>query len=211
MALNFIGILVNIGCLPYRRLIVREIQFPGTEILTVMNSSSALPIFTHMTALAGFVCLWISGQVGVLTSVLFFSAIALSFVNDYYCRKIYVGSGMSTLLAILVVAYLVSSLFLMGRELFAVILDFLILIQIVKLAGAKELRDIIQIYVLSFFQFLAGAVLTVDFAYGIVFVIYVVIAICSVMVFSMYKESLEASNIVRHDSPIVTPRFISTT
>ncbi|MEQ9620141.1 MAG: DUF3488 and transglutaminase-like domain-containing protein [Deltaproteobacteria bacterium] len=176
-----------------------------------MRISNALAVFTHLIALTGFLAISLTAQVGLPVILLFSVSIILSFINERYDRNYYLGSGLSTILAIFLVIYVAINVLLLGVELFKGILDFLIFIQIIKLLSKKSMRDVVQIYVLSFFQFLAGTIITVNFYYAFAFVIYIAVAIWAIMVFQMRKESLEAENLPGDDPELITPLFLSTT
>jgi hypothetical protein len=76
----------------------------------------------------------------------------ISFINDWYIKRYYLGNGVSTLLALLLMLYIALGIFILGVDSLKGILDFLIYTQALKLLTRKRLRDIIQIYVLSLYQ-----------------------------------------------------------
>ena len=152
-----------------------------------MRVSNALTVFTHLLALAGFLSLSLTGAVGPPVIAVFSFSLVLSFYNERYGKGYYLGRGISTLLALLLVLYAALGVFLMGVEPFKGILEFLILVQVLKLLGRKNMRDIMQIYALSFFQFIAGTIITVNFSYAAAFVIYIAVAVCAVIVFEMRR------------------------
>ena len=174
-----------------------------------MRVSNALTLFTHLIALTGFLAISLTGAVGVPTISIFTISLILSFINDRYGRGYYLGHGVSTLLALLLAVYLALGVFLLRLELFQSILDFLIFLQVIKLLGKKSMRDIIQIYALSFFQFLAGTIITVNFSYSLAFVIYIAVAVWAIIVFEMRKGAIDAGNRGNEEPALVTPRFLS--
>ena len=176
-----------------------------------MRVSNALVLFTHLIALTGFLGLSLTGAVGVPTLSIFFISIILSFVNDRYGRGYYLGHGASTLLAILLVVYLVLGVYLLRVELFQCILDFLIFVQVIKLLGKKSMRDIIQIYALSFFQFIAGTIITVNFSYSAAFIMYIAVAVWAVIIFEMRRGAIDAGSPENEEPGLITPLFLSTT
>ncbi len=176
-----------------------------------MRVSRALVLFTHLIALVGFVSLLLTGQVGALTALFFTAAIAFSFYNEINKAGYYISTALSTVFALVLVVYVISDVLLLGSELLAGILNFLIFTQIIKLLGRKQSRDIVQIYVLSFFQFLAGSVLTVNFNYALAFVLYVAVFTWAIIVFTINNEAREAGHTDRNEPKVVTPLFLSTT
>jgi hypothetical protein len=160
-----------------------------------MRVSRALVVFTHLIALTGFLAIYLTGAVGVTEASIFSLSLALSFVNDRYGKSYYLGRGVSTLLAFVLILYIAAGIFILRVEPFKGIPDFLIFTQVLKLLSRKRTRDIIQIYVLSFFQFLAGTIITVSFTYTAAFFVYIAVATWAMIVFEMRKGSLEAGGL----------------
>ncbi len=174
-----------------------------------MRISHALSVFTHLIALIGFFAICVTGQVRPISISIFISSLVLSFINQRFQKQYYLSQRIVTTVAFLLLVYVLLSVVLFAVEVFGVILSFLIYTQVLKLLGRKDMRDFIQIYILSFFHFLSGTILTVDFSYGIAFIVYVSVALWAIMVFSMKKEAIEASS--KDDPELVTPLFLSTT
>ena len=177
-----------------------------------MKISRALSVFTHLIALVGFLSIFMSGGVGLPTVAVFVLALTASFVSELYGKDYFVGGRVSTVLAILLVAYSAAAILLFRLEPFRVVLDFLIFTQVLKLLGKKRMRDVVQIYVLSFFQFLAGAIITISFSFAVAFVLYIAAAIWALMIYEMRKASLDSGARGEGGDPgVVTPMFLSTT
>lgn len=174
-----------------------------------MKTSQALNLFTHLLALVGFFAISITGQVDSIGISVFLISLILSFINERFKKGYYLSQKVITALAIILVIYVFAGVVLLGMGIFDEILIFLVYIQVLKLLGTKGMRDVIQIYILSFFQFLAGTVLTVDFSYGVAFVVYVALALWAIIAFNMKKESIEASS--DDDPKVVTPLFLGIT
>lgn len=175
-----------------------------------MRVSSALTVFTHLMALAGFLSISLTGMVGLPLAVIFPAALVLSFYNGIFAKGYYLGRGLSNALAVVLVVYVASGVLFLGKEPFRGIVEFLILLQALKLLCRKGMRDVIQIYALSFFQFIAGTVMTVNFNFSAAFVVYIAVAVCAVIVFEMRRSALE-SGASSDDTPrIVTTPFLGT-
>lgn len=176
-----------------------------------MRISRALSVFTHLIALTGFLSVFISGGASAPAAAVFCLALLISFAGDLYNKPYHLSDRVSALLAVLLVGYCASGIFIFGFETFRVILDFLIYTQVLKLLGKKRMRDIVQIYLLSFFQFLAGTITTISFSFAAAFIIYIAVAIGALMVFEMRKGSLDSGGRGESDPGVVTPLFLSTT
>ncbi|MGQ0792679.1 MAG: transglutaminase TgpA family protein [Deltaproteobacteria bacterium] len=172
-----------------------------------MRISEALGLFTHLIALLGFAAIGFTGHIGALGIAFFLFSLGISFANERLGKPYYLSQNIVTVLAFALLAYVLGGVFFLGVEVFGAILTFLVYTQAIKLLGRKELRDVTQIFILSFFQFLAGSILTVDFSYALAFVLYVVVALWAVMTLTIKKESSEAAN--EDDPAVVTPLFLS--
>lgn len=142
-----------------------------------MSISSALVVLTHLISFLGFTTLCLTGHVHFLTIIAFYITLVVSYINDRYKKKMYFNQSISTMLAVSLFLYVILSVLYLGEEMFEGILKFLIFTQIIKHLGYKGMRDIIQIFILSFFQFIAGAIITIGIAYGFAFIIYIAVAL----------------------------------
>lgn len=175
-----------------------------------MRVSTALTIFTHLMALAGFLSISLTGSLGLPAAVLFSGAFLLSLYNGIFGKGYYLGHGLSNAISVILVVYVLSGVLLRGTEPFRGIVEFLILLQALKLLCRKGMRDVTQIYALSFFQFIAGTVMTVNFVFSAAFVLYIAVAVCAVIVFEMRRSALESGASFEDGPRIVTPPFLGT-
>ena len=174
-----------------------------------MRASTALILFTHAIALTGFIALLSAGTLGSITSLVFFLSIIFSFYHDYYTSRFYLNQRVSSLLSIFLLIVVLLRLAFFNEELFNGVLTFLIYTQILKLLGEKNVRDIIQIYILSFFQFLACSIITINAAYGAAFILYVVVSVWAIIILNLRKESKDSAS--NEDPKIVSPKFLIVT
>jgi transglutaminase-like putative cysteine protease len=174
-----------------------------------VNLSRAQTLFTHLVALLGFLSIWITGAVDHLSAIVFVAALAFSFINSKIRRQYYINETLSTFLAISLVVYVLLSFLFLEVEVLKAVLIFLIYTQIIKLLGSKTIRDIVQIYILSFFQFLAGSVVAINFGYGVAFVAYVAVSFSAIVILNITRESHDTSS--KEDPNLVTGKFLSTT
>jgi hypothetical protein len=174
-----------------------------------VNLSRAQALFTHLIALLGFFSIWITGAVDDLSAIVFAAALTFSFINSKIRRQYYINETLATFLAISLVVYVLLSFLFLGVEVFKAVLMFLIYTQIIKLLASKTIRDIVQIYILSFFQFLAGSVVAINFGYGVAFVAYVAVSFAAIVILNLTRESHDTSS--KEDPDLVTGKFLSTT
>jgi len=153
-----------------------------------MNISKQLSIFTHILALIGFLTVAYSSNYSYLTFFIFTSVLLLSLFFDLRGRKEILGSTLNSLLSIIFAAYLIISVLLFGEELFNVLIYFILLVQIIKLLGKKQVRDYGQIILISFFQLLTGAAITTKLSYGLFLLIFIFFSIVAIILFNISNE-----------------------
>lgn len=171
-----------------------------------MSISLALIVFTHLISFLGFTTLAITGQVNPITLVIFYLSLVLSYINDRYKKSYYFSQRTSTLIALFLLIYIFMSVLYFAQEVFQGILNFLIFIQIIRHLGYKGMREIIQIYLISFFQFMAGAILSIEISYGVALIIYVFAALWGLIIYNLKKESDDAG--IEPDQKVVTKSFM---
>jgi len=174
-----------------------------------LSISSALVVLTHLISFLGFTTLCLTGHVHFLTIIAFYITLVVSYINDRYKKKMYFNQSISTMLAVSLFLYVILSVLYLEEEIFEGILKFLIFTQMIKHLGYKGMRDIIQIFILSFFQFLAGAIITIGIAYGFAFIIYIAVALMGLIVYNLRKESLEAQ--IDNDKNVINKSFLFST
>ena len=174
-----------------------------------MTISTALTLVTHLISLLGFTTLALTGQVQTLLILLFYITLTISFISEQYKKDLYFSQGLSNILAIVLLLYVFISVIFFGEEIFQGILKFLIYIQMLKHLSRKSIRDIMQIYIISFFQFISGAIITIEIAYGLAFVIYIALALLGLIIINLRKESLDAG--VKSDYGVITRPFLYST
>src|SRR5262249_62105470 len=74
------------------------------------------------------------------------------------------------------------------------IAEFLLVLAGLKCAAAKENRDWLQIYSLSFFHLLAASALTVEPIFAALFFAYLVLAPCVLVLFQLRREITRAAS-----------------
>ncbi len=94
------------------------------------------------------------------------------------------------LLALLLFSYFFYDTFFGNQDLVGNGIMFVIYLQMVKLLSHKTNRDWMQIYTLSFMHILASTVLTSDIAFSVPFLIYVILATWTLVLFNL-KMQLE--------------------
>ncbi len=68
------------------------------------------------------------------------------------------------------------------------------------------MREIIQIFLLSFFQFMAGAILSIEISYGFALIVYVFAALWGLIIYNLKKESDDAG--VKSSETVIGSSFM---
>ncbi len=114
---------------------------------------------------------------------------AVSFLYDTKGEKDHVTSKLViTFLSVFFTAYLILKALLLGEEMFSVLVQFLLFINVLKFLGRKEARDYGQIILISFFQMLVGASVTVNVSYGMVLLVFIFFAVATLVLFNFNNE-----------------------
>lgn len=174
-----------------------------------MSISAALILVTHLISFLGFTTLALTGQIQIVVILAFYMTLVASFISEQYKKDLYFSQGISNVLAIILLLYVFLSVTFFGEEIFQGILKFLIYIQMLKHLSRKNMRDIMQIYIISFFQFISGAIITIEIAYGLAFIIYIALALLGLILINLRKESLNAG--VKSDYEVITRPFVFST
>jgi protein-glutamine gamma-glutamyltransferase len=116
-------------------------------------------------------------------------------------------SGRAANVAMLAALFVVlSPVVLRGASPVRPIAEFLLVLAGLKFAAAKDNRDWLQIYSLSFFHLLAASALTVEPIFAVLFLAYLVLAPCVLVLFELRREIAGAPGAHRlEEEPFVEP------
>ena len=162
-----------------------------------MNLNKQLTLFTHLLALTGFLAVSLTNDYGLVILAVYIGVLLLSLFYDLRDNSYLLGRGLNNLVSILIAVYLIAELTLFGAELFNVCIHFILVIQIVKFLGKKELKDYKQIILISFFQVLAGAATTTQISFGALLLLFIFFSIAVVVLFNIINEFTESKGKVR--------------
>jgi len=146
----------------------------------------------HTLGAIGVAALATTHQVGTAYVVAALAALAWSLVCEWRRGgwQVPTQAANASMLAALV-AILIPVVF-RGASPIRAIAEFLLVLAALKFAAAKETRDWVQIYVLSFFHLLAASALTVEPIFALVFLAYLVVAPCVLVLSQLRREVGEA-------------------
>lgn len=171
-----------------------------------MTAYDGLLITSHILAFLGFSALGMTGNTGTTLFVSSTFAVLLSIYSHYGKREIYIPPKLTTPAGIAVILYLAASYLFLGRELFVVLVNFLVLVQIIKLLSRKNVSDYRQIIILSFFQFLSVTVSTTNVYYGVITLVYILLTTAAMILHTICSGSEQSS--LRDDDRIDCTSFV---
>jgi len=160
----------------------------------IRNIESIFQILSYLTVLCGFISLVISGTFSFLIVSLFIFLVILAWFLEGSRWQISERLGTFLIVLAIPVFYLGWRMRLFGFEnvelMVTGILSRLILsLTAIKLLQKKSDRDWIFLYLMSFFEVLLAAGLSVSALYLASFLLYVLIIVCAIIVFEIKKTS----------------------
>ena len=174
-------------------------------------------------AVSGFGGLALTGSLPLALVVVGATALALSLVRLRASNKDQATLTLSqeawNVLLIAVFFVFVIDLLWISRDLLHALVHFLVLLMVIKLFNLRDRSDFLHLYGLSQMALLATAVLTVELWYAAVFVVYLLAAIWTMLLYHLKSEAQEASSERKDDGlpddsggkGLITARFFWTT
>lgn len=159
-----------------------------------MNFEKFFRLVSYSAVLCGFFSLWVSGTFGIVATVLFVAVLTAAWFFEDTRRQITERIGTALIVLALPVFYLVwrfQIVPLYGSEtLLAGILARMILsLTAIKLLQKKSDRDWIFLYLMSFFQVLLAAGLSISPLYLVSFLVYLFVMVSAIIAFEIRKTS----------------------
>src|SRR5215204_5677012 len=157
-----------------------------------MNSEKLFKMLSYAAVFCGFFALWVSGIFGVLGTVLFLVAL----IGGWWLEggRWQVSEKLGTFLIVIALPVF----FVLTRAGFfasigsestlpGILARLIVTLSAIKLLQRKSDRDWIFLYVMSFFEVLLAAGLSISALYLASFLSYVFIMVCTVIVFEIRK------------------------
>ena len=161
------------------------------------NFETYFRIFSYLSVLSGFISVWISGTFGFIETIVFISIIFVAWFLDNTKWQLSERLGTILIVAALPIFYIGWRYRIFGQTetMLAGILARLILsLTSIKLLQKKSDRDWIFLYMMSFFEVLLAAGLSISALYLGSFIIYLLLIICTIIAFEMRKTFQKIKN-----------------
>ena len=170
-----------------------------------MTFETFFKLISYLAALCGFLALWVSGTFGVVESLGFFGVIVGAWFLEGSRWQISERVGTALIVLALPAFYLAWRFQVItptgGETWIAGVLARMILsLTAVKLLQKKSDRDWIFLYLMSFFEVLLAAGLSISALYFASFISYLLVMVCAVIAFEIRKTSFAVERSVAGDT-----------
>jgi transglutaminase-like putative cysteine protease len=142
----------------------------------------------HAVALVGVGALATTHEVGTPYVAMALGGVSWSAWRDWRRSKLEISAGAANVAILAALCMSLAPVALRGASPVRAIGEFLLVLAALKAVARKENRDWLQIFVLSFFQLLAAAALTVEPVFALLFLAYLVLAPCVLVLFLLRCE-----------------------
>ncbi len=159
-----------------------------------MSFEKFFRLVSYAAVFCGFFSLWVSGTFGLVGTVLFLSLlVAAWFLED---SRWQISERLGTALIVLALpvyffAWRLNIINFSGGEtaLTGVLARMILSLAVVKLLQRKSDRDWIFLYLMSFFEILLAAGLSISALYLVSFLAYLLVMVCTIIAFEIRKTS----------------------
>ena len=169
-------------------------------ISSLKNFELFFKTLSYLVVLCGFISLWISGGFGIIVTFIFLSVIIGAwFLED---SKWQISERVGTIFIVFTVPlfYIGWKYRLIGSgssasDIARMLASMILILAAIKLLQKKSDKDWIFLYLISFFEVLLAAGLSISPLYLASFILYLLVSICAIVLFEIRKTS----RIVKHN------------
>jgi transglutaminase-like putative cysteine protease len=170
---------------------------------------------SYLAVLCGYFSLWVSGTFGQWESILIVAITAIAWFSEGRRWQINERIGTTLIVLALPASYLAYKYqvisFPTSETAIAGILSRMILaLTAIKLLQKKSERDWIFLYLMSFFEVLLAAGLSISTSYLLSFLLYLLVMVCTIIAFEMRKSACEVEvrvNALNDEQSVNRTRF----
>lgn len=159
-----------------------------------MNFEKFFKLISYAAVFCGFFSLWISGTFGIIGTALFLGVIIAAWFLEGSRWQISEKLGTALIVLALPAYYLAFRFQLIsvsGSETWVagLLAQLILSLTAIKLLQRKSDRDWIFLYLMSFFELLLAAGLSISALYLVSFIAYMLVTVCAVIAFEIRKTS----------------------
>ena len=163
-----------------------------------MNFETFFRLISYATVFCGFLSLWVSGSFGVIVPAIFLSVMLASwFLEDTRWQiSEKVGTGLIVLaLPAFIIAWRFQwfSVYEIDTEIAGLLARLILALSAVKLLQQKSARDWVFLYLMSFFEVMLAAGLSISGLYLLTFLIYLLVMVCAIIALEIRKAAISVS------------------
>ena len=167
-----------------------------------MNFETFFRFISYAAVFCGFLALWVSGTFGIVGTAVFVAVIVGAWLIEGSRWQISERWGTALIVLALPAYYLAFKFklisFIGSDTIIAGVLARMILtLSAIKLLQKKGDRDWIFLYLMSFFEVLLAAGLSISALYLVTFLVYSLLIVCSIIAYEMRKTAREVENKIR--------------
>ncbi|CAN5116542.1 DUF3488 and transglutaminase-like domain-containing protein [soil metagenome] len=168
-------------------------------ISALKNFEIFFKTISYLVVLCGFLSLWISGGFGIIVTSFFLTVIIGAWFLEN--SKWQISERFGTILIVLIVPLFYfgwkNRLFGSGSsasDIAGTLASMILILAAVKLLQKKSDKDWIFLYLISFFEVLLAAGLSISPLYLASFILYLLVSICAIVLFEIRKTSRVVKN-----------------
>ena len=160
-----------------------------------MSFETFFRLISYAAVFCGFLSLWVSGTLGVVVSVVFLSVMVAAWLLEDTRWQISEKIG-TALIVLALPAFVVAwrlqwiSVFDIDTEVAGVLARLILSLSAIKLLQQKSSRDWVFLYLMSFFEVMLGAGLSISGLYLLSFIIYALIIVCAIIALEIRKTAM---------------------
>ncbi|MFM9904130.1 MAG: DUF3488 and DUF4129 domain-containing transglutaminase family protein [Pyrinomonadaceae bacterium] len=157
-----------------------------------MNFEKFFRLISYAAVFCGFLALWVSGTFGVVGAAVFIAIMIAAWFLEDTRWQITEKIGTALIVLALPVFYLIwryqlISLFGSEAAIAGILSRMILSLTAIKLLQKKSDRDWIFLYLMSFFEVLLAAGLSISALYLLSFLLYLLVMVCAVIAFEIRK------------------------
>ena len=159
-----------------------------------MNFDRFFKLISYSVVFCGFFSLFVSGGVGLISTLLFISVFIAAWFLENSCWQISERLGTISVFIVVPLFYIGRKYQILGfganvADLAAMLAQMILVLAAIKLLQRKAERDWLFLYLMAFFEVLLAAGLSISPLYLGSLILYLLVAICAIVTFEIRKTS----------------------
>ena len=171
-----------------------------------MNFETFFRSISHAVVFCGFLALWVSGTFGIIATAVFIAIMIAAWFLEGSRWQISERIGTVLIVLALPAYYLAFRFHLIsfaGTEtvIVGILASLILLLSAIKLLQRKGDRDWIFLYLMTFFEVLLAAGLSISALYLATFLVYLLVMVCAIIAYEIRKTAREVEHKIAGTTP----------